>query len=263
MRAWPLAHGQPWSLPGRRWTSGRGTIGGPRDETGAPIDSLQKHDGVRHTSAARQRAADWPARGETHAEELEPELAAVPAAFHMIPRRRIQRLGTHLVGAEANAPVLLTDEEVKQFIVDGFLVKKIDDLSREFHLGIYDKCVSARRIASELPGRSRLQGGQEASHVAALDDFIFPSIPELGQVYASPVLRGATASLVGEDYVMHPHRHMHSGMGGMDQNFHKDGHHVPMRHHRPRWIMGMYFCTDVTIEMVRRRHNREHRMRRW
>ena len=180
----------------------------------------------------------------------------------MIPRRRIQRLGTHLVGAEANAPVLLTDEEVKQFIVDGFLVKKIDDLSREFHLGIYDKCVSARRIASELPGRSRLQGGQEASHVAALDDFIFPSIPELGQVYASPVLRGATASLVGEDYVMHPHRHMHSGMGGMDQNFHKDGHHVPMRHHRPRWIMGMYFCTDVTIEMVRRRHNREHRMRR-
>jgi hypothetical protein len=47
------------------------------------------------------------------------------------------------------------------------------------------------------------------------------------------------------------HRHMHSGMGGMDQNFHKDGHHIPMRHHRPRWIMGMYFCTDVTIEMVR------------
>jgi hypothetical protein len=37
----------------------------------------------------------------------------------------------------------------------------------------------------------------------------------------------------------------------MDQNFHKDGHHIPMRHHRPRWIMGMYFCTDVTIEMVR------------
>eukprot|EP01043_Picozoa_sp_COSAG02_P077770 COSAG02_NODE_17192_length_1022_cov_1.391116_1_plen_35_part_10 len=35
---------------------------------------------------------------------------------------------------------------------------------------------------------------------------------------------------------------MHSGMGGMDQNFHKDGHHIPMRHHRPRWIMGMYFC---------------------
>jgi hypothetical protein len=38
---------------------------------------------------------------------------------------------------------------------------------------------------------------------------------------------------------------MHSGMGGMDQNFHKDGHHIPMRHHRPRWIMGMYFCTDT------------------
>ena len=46
--------------------------------------------------------------------------------------------------------------------------------------------------------RGRLQGGQEASHVAALDDFIFPSVPELGTVYASPKMRGATASLVGE-----------------------------------------------------------------
>ena len=122
-------------------------------------------------------------------------------------------------------------------------------MPREFHLGIYEKCVQERRRAATLPGRGRLQGGQEASHVAALDDFIFPSVPELGTVYASPKMRGATASLVGEDFVMHPHRHMHSGMGGMDQNFHKDGHHIPMRHHRPRWIMGMYFCTDTTIEM--------------
>ena len=91
-------------------------------------------------------------------------------------------------------------------------------MPREFHLGIYEKCVQERRRAATLPGRGRLQGGQEASHVAALDDFIFPSVPELGTVYASPKMRGATASLVGEDFVMHPHRHMHSGMGGMDQN---------------------------------------------
>ena len=142
--------------------------------------------------------------------------------------------------------------QVKQFIVDGYILKQIDDVPREFHLSIYDKCVEERTRAAALPGKGRLQGGQESSHVAALDDFIFPTLSELGTVYASPVLRGATASLLGYDYVMHPHRHMHSGMGGMDQNFHKDGHHVPMRHHRPRWIMGMYFCTDVTIEMVRR-----------
>jgi hypothetical protein len=140
-----------------------------------------------------------------------------------VPNRRIGRLRTHLTGNDANdaRPVPLTDEEVKQFIVAGFLVKKIDDLPREFHLDIYEKCVTERRTAAQESGKSRLQGGQEASHVAALDDFIFPIIPELGQVYASPVFRGATASLAGEDYCMHPHRHMHSGMGGMDQNFHK------------------------------------------
>ena len=69
-------------------------------------------------------------------------------------------------------------------------------MPREFHLGIYEKCVHERRRAATLPGRGRLQGGQEASHVAALDDFIFPSVPELGPVYASPKMRGATASLL-------------------------------------------------------------------
>ena len=164
----------------------------------------------------------------------------------MPPQRRIGQIHTHLTTASAPAaaettpegePVPLTDEEVKSFIVDGFLLKEIDDVPREYHLAIYDKCVAERTRAAELPGRGRLQGGQESSHVAALDDFIFPTVPELGAVYASPKMRGATASLVGADYVMHPHRHMHSGMGGMDQNFHKDGHHVPMRHHRGRWIM--------------------------
>ena len=173
----------------------------------------------------------------------------------MSPQRRIGRISAHLLAPAATEaagegePVPLTDAEVKKFIVDGFLLKEIDDVPREYHLAIYDKCVEERRRAGELPGRGRLQGGQESSHVAALDDFIFPTVPELGVVYASPKMRGATASLVGADYVMHPHRHMHSGMGGMDQNFHKDGHHIPMRHHRGRWIMGMYFCVDTTLEM--------------
>ena len=95
---------------------------------------------------------------------------------------------------------------MKQFIVDGYIVKQIDDVPREFHLGIYNKCVEERSRVAELPGKGRLQGGQESSHVASLDDFIFPTLPELGTVYSSPVFRGATASLVGDDYVMHPHR---------------------------------------------------------
>ena len=28
---------------------------------------------------------------------------------------------------------------------------------------------------------------------------------------------------------------------GSDQDWHKDGHHVPMRHHLPRWIICFYY----------------------
>jgi hypothetical protein len=28
---------------------------------------------------------------------------------------------------------------------------------------------------------------------------------------------------------------------GSDQDWHKDGHHVPMRHHMPRWIICFYY----------------------
>jgi hypothetical protein len=122
-----------------------------------------------------------------------------------------RRLGHLLAAASSPAaaipsgePVPLSDTEVKNFIVDGHLLKQIEDVPREVHLSIYDKCVAERRRAAALPGRGRLQGGQESSHVAALDDFIFPHVPELGAVYGSPIMRGATASLVGRDYVMHP-----------------------------------------------------------
>eukprot|EP01047_Picozoa_sp_COSAG01_P040001 COSAG01_NODE_3338_length_6234_cov_2.176691_2_plen_441_part_00 len=174
---------------------------------------------------------------------------------------RVERVHRHLApaapspGAMAACSVLqsppapLTDQEVKSFIVDGFLLKQLSDIPREYHLGIYQKCLDERARAEQLPGNGRLQGGHESTHVASLDDFIFPALPELGTIYTSAVLRGAVSSLCGPDYVMHPHRHMHSGMGGLDQNWHKDGHHVPNRHHMPRWIMGMYFCVDTTLEM--------------
>jgi hypothetical protein len=33
------------------------------------------------------------------------------------------------------------------------------------------------------------------------------------------------------------------------QTFHKDGHHIPVRDHRPRWIMGLYYPGEVKLDM--------------
>ena len=72
---------------------------------------------------------------------------------------------------EGDPAVPLSDEEVKQFIVDGFLLKEIDDVPPEYHLRIYKRCIEERERAAQLPGHGRLQGGNESSHVASLDDF--------------------------------------------------------------------------------------------
>ena len=30
---------------------------------------------------------------------------------------------------------------------------------------------------------------------------------------------------------------------------HKDGHHIPVRDHRPKWMMGLYYPGEVTLDM--------------
>ena len=37
--------------------------------------------------------------------------------------------------------------------------------------------------------------------------------------------------------------------GSAPQGWHKDGHHVPLRSHRPRWIICFYYPGDTTIDM--------------
>jgi hypothetical protein len=36
---------------------------------------------------------------------------------------------------------------------------------------------------------------------------------------------------------------------GGDQDWHKDGHHIPIRHHFPRWIICFYFPMETTLGM--------------
>jgi hypothetical protein len=154
---------------------------------------------------------------------------------------------------------LLSDAQVKEFITEGFLALPITELGSDFHKNLYDKSKDAFARLAEEQRDPRLAFGE---------------LPEMTKVIGSPTLTGALHSLLGADFVQHPHRSMHTkplgstSIGG-DQDWvrdgclpaslclfasgdkasvracvclqHKDGHHVPMRHHFARWIICFYY----------------------
>jgi hypothetical protein len=69
---------------------------------------------------------------------------------------------------------------------------------------------------------------------------ILPMIPELQEIYDSPKVRGALKSILGEDYMMHPHRHPHSNPPGFrTQRWHQDSYwgFYKQRHHVAKWYI--------------------------
>lgn len=132
------------------------------------------------------------------------------------------------------APKLLNDHSVRQFITEGFLILSLnEDLSPEFHATVHKQ-------VENLPGQ------------AAIGNNIFPAIPALGDMLASPTVNGALCSVLGHDYALHAHRALHRADRPDEQGFHKDGQegHGPHRHHRPRWAMVMYYPAGCTLEMA-------------
>eukprot|EP01043_Picozoa_sp_COSAG02_P014883 COSAG02_NODE_621_length_19442_cov_39.261166_11_plen_680_part_00 len=79
--------------------------------------------------------------------------------------------------------------------------------------------------------------------------FVWADLPQVSEVVQAPTVVGALTSLLGPGYSMHPHRALHNNNGNVDQFFHKDGHHVGERDHRPRWIMGLWFPHSVSVAM--------------
>ena len=163
---------------------------------------------------------------------------------------------------ELDAPALLSDADVKQFLVDGCLALPMTDLPVGFH--------------RELQAKSR--AGFESLRAEGIteDRYVYEQLPAMSDILSSPVLRGALISLLGEGYVQHPHRSMHvqgdiedeeprlgdggwcrpnrrpragGEANGVGVCRHKDGHHVPMRHHFPRWIIGFYYPYPCTLDM--------------
>ena len=104
----------------------------------------------------------------------------------------------------SDAPVLLDDYTMQDFIREGYITFKLD-LPGSYHRMVYQK------IEDLI-----------SAHGNPLNN-LHPRIPELQQVFDHPRVHGALQSILGADYYLHLHRHVHDrGPGFKDQNLHKD-----------------------------------------
>ena len=134
---------------------------------------------------------------------------------------------------------LLTDDEVRRFIVDGFLVRQVDELDPSFHQELYHR--ARERRPSSL-----------------LSDAVDACMPELHAVLNGPTVCGALQSILGPGYIRHPHtgatvdREEEPPASSLfDQGWHRDSYWgvQRVRHHRPRWLLCMYYPTAIDLAM--------------
>ena len=143
--------------------------------------------------------------------------------------------------------VLLTDEQVRRFVTDGYLVLNAN-LAPEVHEGIYNRLQWVLQQEGN-PGNN-----------------ILPAVPEMQLVLDSPAVRGALTSVLGRNWVLHPHRFAHNNEPGGEitaegartgkgshsfVGWHQDD-HSPLsrpRHHFPRYAMILYYPQNTPIEM--------------
>ncbi len=128
---------------------------------------------------------------------------------------------------------LLNDEEMRRFIIDGY-IKIQTDFSPDFHATIFQ----------QVEDMFENQGN--------LGNNLLPLVPEIQQVFSHPAVHGALTSALGENYVMHSHRYCHfNSPGSTGQNFHKDSYEgdEQIRRHRCRWMMAFYYPQDTTEDM--------------
>jgi hypothetical protein len=131
-----------------------------------------------------------------------------------------------------NQPLLLTDEQMREFITNGCLLLKTD-FSPEFHRNLLEQ-LNMVYTEEGNPGNNLL-----------------PRIRELQKVFDHPVVTGALTSVLGPNYMMHAHRHGHFNASATAGGWHKDSYwgYDRMRNHHPVWAMIMYFPQDTPVEL--------------
>ena len=146
---------------------------------------------------------------------------------------------------------LLNDEQIRHFIVNGY-VNVTADVPTHIHETIYNKTDELFAGATDFRG--------DGQHNPLNN--ILPLVPELQFVLESPEVRGALTSVLGNGYVMHPHRHCHPNFSGSTPSekengeerlmmpLHKDGHAGGKRprHRTPRWAILFYYPQPCLAE---------------
>ena len=149
--------------------------------------------------------------------------------------------------------MLLTDYEVQSFIQSGLMKIDLPDLDRIHH---------------QVDARLRELNEMESHH----GNNILPRMPILQYVLRHEKVHGALTSLLGSDYLVHPHRAIHRSTPledrdvdfSMDSNahvmgvgstatslWHQDA-QSPLaraRHHFPKFLLGFYFPHEVDSSM--------------
>ena len=132
-----------------------------------------------------------------------------------------------------NEPVPLTNEQLRQFIASGYLPLQ-SSLPPSYHRLIFERFDDIH---------------QQIGHFG---NNLLPLVPELGELFEDPVVKGALQTVLGSEYSMHPHRALHANPpGSPEQGFHKDsywGYVRRVRNHRPWWVMVMYFPQSTPVK---------------
>lgn len=140
---------------------------------------------------------------------------------------------------------LLCDDQVRRFITDGYLVLPPVG-SEELHQRIDERMLWLLHKEGN-PGNN-----------------VLPAIPEMYAILEAPQVRGALTSILGPNYVLHPHRYAHNNepgkltaegakVGEGSHSFvgwHQDS-HSPLsrpRHHYCRYAMLLYYPQDTPEE---------------
>ena len=135
---------------------------------------------------------------------------------------------------------LLTGAEVRRFILDGFLMRSVDELGPSFHQELYRRAIGRRPSSG-------------------LSDEVDACMPELHAVLNGPTMRGALQSILGPGSIRHPHSGatvdpvevVSPPSPPFDQGWHRDSYWgvQRVRHHRPRWLLCMYYPVAIELAM--------------
>ena len=138
-------------------------------------------------------------------------------------------------------PILLDDEQLRAYLANGYI-----KLDYSIPAGVHEA------IAVKLDRMLELGPN--------LGNNVLPHAPEFRHVLNAPEVRGALISLLGSDYIEHPHRYCHNMAPfeeepadiaeAVGQRSHQDS-YTPMarpRQHYPRYARIIYYPRDTPFE---------------